>query len=210
MKHIVLIGDSVFDNAVYVEGGPDVQAQLNAIVPDGWRTTRLAIDGAVVDSVGAQLSLLPADADYLVVSVGGNDALEYLDLITRPAGSVAEVLKTLAGAGERFAASYRTMAEALSATGLPITVCTIYEPPLFEPDVRRLGLAALCVFNDVILRTAFEHGWQVIDLRLVCTEDAHFTEEIEPSEAGGERIASAILAAVTPSSTHRATWVFAG
>ena len=28
MKHIVLLGDSIFDNAAYVAGGPDVVKQL--------------------------------------------------------------------------------------------------------------------------------------------------------------------------------------
>ena len=33
MKHIVLLGDSIFDNAAYVEGGPDVITQLNPFCP---------------------------------------------------------------------------------------------------------------------------------------------------------------------------------
>jgi len=28
MRHVVLLGDSIFDNAAYVHGGPDVVAQL--------------------------------------------------------------------------------------------------------------------------------------------------------------------------------------
>ena len=30
MKHIVLLGDSIFDNAAYVGGGPDVIEQLRS------------------------------------------------------------------------------------------------------------------------------------------------------------------------------------
>jgi hypothetical protein len=36
MGHLVLLGDSVFDNAAYVGGGPDVVAQLRARLPTGW------------------------------------------------------------------------------------------------------------------------------------------------------------------------------
>ena len=32
--HIVLLGDSIFDNASYTAGGPDVVAQLRAVWPD--------------------------------------------------------------------------------------------------------------------------------------------------------------------------------
>src|SRR5919108_1605592 len=38
-----------------------------------------------------QLQQLPADASHLIVSVGGNDALEHLPYQTEPTRSVAEV-----------------------------------------------------------------------------------------------------------------------
>src|SRR2546430_620065 len=75
MTHIVLLGDSVFDNAAYVAGGPDVLAQLRAIVPQGWQASLNARDGAGVRDVYAQLDHIPNDATHLVVSAGGNDAL---------------------------------------------------------------------------------------------------------------------------------------
>ncbi|MGZ8470667.1 MAG: SGNH/GDSL hydrolase family protein, partial [Gemmatirosa sp.] len=33
MRHLVLLGDSIFDNAAYVRGGPDVVAQVRARLP---------------------------------------------------------------------------------------------------------------------------------------------------------------------------------
>jgi AraC-like DNA-binding protein len=39
MIHIVLLGDSIFDNAAYVAGGPDVVRQLRDTLPSGWRAT---------------------------------------------------------------------------------------------------------------------------------------------------------------------------
>jgi hypothetical protein len=47
MRNIVLLGDSVFDNGAYVEGGPDVVDQLRSIVPAGWPCTLSAVDGAL-------------------------------------------------------------------------------------------------------------------------------------------------------------------
>jgi hypothetical protein len=60
MKHVVLLGDSVFDNAAYVGGGPDVVTQLRQRLPPGWRASLLAVDGSVIASIAQQLARLPA------------------------------------------------------------------------------------------------------------------------------------------------------
>ena len=44
----------------------------------------------------------------------------------------------------------------------------------------------------MILRAAFAQGLPVIDLRLVCNEDADYANPIEPSAHGGEKIATVI------------------
>src|SRR4051812_11712792 len=68
VAHIVLLGDSIFDNASYVPGGPAVVEQLRGKLQRGWRASLLAVDGAVCDSVGSQLRRLPEDATHLFVS----------------------------------------------------------------------------------------------------------------------------------------------
>ena len=59
MGHVVLLGDSIFDNAAYVRGGPDVIRQLREALPAGWKATLAAVDGAVIDSVPRQLQAIP-------------------------------------------------------------------------------------------------------------------------------------------------------
>jgi hypothetical protein len=88
MTHIVLLGDSIFDNAAYVAGGPDVVRQLRDILPSGWRATLNARDGAVIADLPRQLQELPADATHLVVSIGGNDALNESGLLERKVASI--------------------------------------------------------------------------------------------------------------------------
>jgi hypothetical protein len=51
---------------------------------------------------------------------------------------------------------------------------------------------ALMMFNDAILRVAFELRLGVIDLRLICVEPSDYANPIEPSGAGGAKIARAI------------------
>lgn len=192
MPHAVLLGDSIFDNAAYVGGGPDVVHQLREDLPPGWRATLAARDGSVTADVERQLQAIPADATHLVVSVGGNDALGYLEILEMPARSVAEVLDLLAGIREEFGDGYRRMLTHVLRTELPLVVCTIYEGALPDPDMQRRAATALTVFNDVILRAALALRLGAIDLRLVCSDVSDYANPIEPSVKGGAKIASAI------------------
>ena len=194
MPHIVLLGDSVFDNAAYVGGAPDVVQQLRTVLPDLWEATLLAVDGHVIADVPRQLGQLPSNATHLVVSVGGNDALRTSGVIERSARSVAEALGLLAEVRERFQAAYGVMLDAVQTTARPTALCTIYDPRYPDSQRRRLTTTALALLNDVITREAFTRGLSLIDLRVLCNEDADFANPIEPSVQGGQKIAGAIVA----------------
>ncbi len=73
-------------------------------------------------------------------------------------------------------------------------VCTVYNPNFDEAAMQRPAEAALSIFNDVIMQEAVRRRVPMIDLRLVCTEPAHYANPIEPSNEGGARIAEAISA----------------
>src|SRR5437867_2483104 len=119
MSHVVLLGDSIFDNASYVPGGPPVIEHLRKTLPVGWQATLLAVDGGVTTDVPAQLARLPADATHLFVSVGGNDALRQGDIMHEPARSVAEVLARLAAIQVGFQRDYRLMLQRVLSYGKP-------------------------------------------------------------------------------------------
>jgi hypothetical protein len=190
--HVVLLGDSVFDNASYVPGGPDVVTHLRAVLPRGWTADLAAVDGAVAGDVRHQLSRISSEANALVVSVGGNDALRREGVLGQPARTVGEGLARLAGEVEWFRQSYQAMLEPVLARGLPTALCTIYDPRFPDPLRRQITVAGLTLFNDVIMREAFKRRLPVIDLRLVCSEDTDFANPIEPSVTGGRKIAGAI------------------
>jgi len=57
--HIILLGDSVFDNLKYVVPEPAVLTQLQELLPGGWTATLRAVDGAVTYDVPGQLRDLP-------------------------------------------------------------------------------------------------------------------------------------------------------
>ena len=190
--HVVLLGDSIFDNAAYTGGAPDVVHQLRRRLPDGWRATLGAVDGGTTESVREQLRRLPPDATHLIVSAGGNDALGHIDFLGAPAGSTAEALLGLSDIAAAFERKYHAMLAEVLAHGLPAAICTIYYPRFPDPDLQKVAVAALAVFNDCIVRAAFAHALPLLDLRFVCKEDGDYADPIEPSAQGGEKIAGAI------------------
>ena len=196
MQHVVLLGDSIFDNAAYVSGGPDVLSHLQGLLQSRAKATLLAVDGAVTTAVARQLARVPADATHLVVSVGGNDALQHTGLLDRRARSSAEVLEWFGEAVDEFERHYRRMLTAVLARRIPTTVCTIYNGCFSDRLFQRIASTMLTMFNDVIIRVAIEHSLAVIDLRFVCVAAEDYANPIEPSSVGGEKIARAIAGLV--------------
>ena len=191
MNHVVLLGDSIFDNASYVPGKPPVIKQLRRQLSSSWQATLLAIDGDVTRGVAAQLTRLPSDATHLIVSTGGNDALSHSHVLDEPAGSVAHVLERFATIREEFRHAYRQMVKSVLQREKLAAVCTIYDA---VPGLDRKSVTALSLFNDIILKEAFYAAIPVIDLRVVCDEPSDYSaiSPIEPSANGGAKIVNAI------------------
>ena len=208
MNHVVLLGDSILDNAAYVGGAPDVVQQVRQRLPHGWRATLGAVDGSTTRDVPGQLRLLPADATHLIVSVGGNDALGSGDFLAAPAGSTAEALLGLADIAEQFERRYNAMLTEVLAYGLPTAICTVYYPRFPDATLQRIGVTGLTVFNDCIIRSAFFHCIPLLDLRFICTEEGDYANPIEPSAQGGEKIARAIVEMVQRGFAGSRTEVF--
>ena len=197
MPHLALLGDSIFDNAAYTRGGPDVVSQVRKILPVEWSASLLAVDGAITWDIVNQVARLPSDSTHLVLSVGGNDVLMEISVLDLPASSTAQAVGYLANAASKFERDYRVAIEACTRAELPLAVCTIYNGCFEDPQYQRIISTALTVFNDAILRVAIEHRLPVIDLRAICASPEDYANPIEPSSAGGEKIAQAIAALVT-------------
>jgi hypothetical protein len=105
---------------------------------------------------------------------------------------MAAALERLDAIGTEFKRNYRAMLASVLDRSLPTGLCTIYDPRFPNFRLQRLAVTALALFNDVILREAAMRGLPVIDLRLVCSEDADYANPIEPSVRGGEKIAATI------------------
>jgi len=195
-KHLVLLGDSIFDNKIYVPEGNSVHEHLIADLSPPDTASLVAVDGAVISSVLRQIERVPSEATHLVLSVGGNDAL-YLQssVMSETSDSVYHSLGKMKAALETFEQEYKEVIGELQRFDLPLVVCMIYDVVPGLDDASRAGLA---IINDIVTRTAFKERLTLIGLRLLCSESDDYSEvsPIEPSHEGGAKIATAILHAV--------------
>jgi hypothetical protein len=192
MGHLVLLGDSTFDNAAYVRPGETVLDSLKVGLPDRWRATLVASDGSMIGDIPRQLERVPADATHLVLSVGGNDLMGEASALGVRVETVGQGMRLLADIRDRFDRDYLGLLDALDTRGLPAAVCTIYNPRFPDATLQREAVAALGLFNDIIIRAAHDRRVPVIELRALCTDDDDFATPIEPSGTGAEKIARAI------------------
>ena len=209
MKHIVLLGDSIFDNSSYVNPGElDVPNQLKSLVGQDYKVTNLAVDGHVTRHIKTQLNHLPSDTTHLFISVGGNDGLGHLSIFNEPIETVGGGLQKMYLIGEKYKKEYSSMIDKVLSHELPTTLCNIYYPRFYSNSfdrvasyfrmgvnvekLQQMAMAAETIFNDIIMFEVFNRKLPLIDLRVLCNDDEDFANPIEPSCIGGLKIARKI------------------
>ena len=196
-RPLILLGDSIFDNGAYVlPGEQDVATQLRGKVDHlDWSVDFRAMDGSMSQDITAQLNIRPIQPPCaFVLSVGGNDALDNIELLEDPAPHpFSVVLQRLYRIREQFRSDYGNALDDILRFAQPLIVCTIYNPRFPEQSLQEAAETAVSVFNDVIYQEARSRDLQVLELRDVCVSDTHYANPVEPSQMGGERITDAIV-----------------
>ena len=193
---IALIGDSVFDNQSYIHTDElDTVGRLREAMPDH-ECVLHAVDGAVTeDVITRQIPSISTDTKVVFVSSGGNDALQYADVLYE--GFAAETLQRLHQAQTDFADVYRRMVVSLKELETSIAVFTIYSGNFPDETVQRGATVAISIFDDVIYRTRNELRVPVTEMRDICSGPAEYANEIEPSSLGSRKIARAMQNHIT-------------
>ena len=207
-RTLVLLGDSILHNDLYTRPEPGTTDHLTQLLRD-WSVRRLAIDGSKMADIKGQLRQLSERPTIAVLSVGGNDAVEHIGILTQSAASSAEVLDQLLRIAEDFAERYEAVARSVAKQAQRVVLCTIYEAPLEPPEYAELARVPLSLLNDRIIRVASRLGLDVLDLRSVCNEPRDFVLQIEPSARGAEKIGRAIARLVADDVTLGSTRIFA-
>lgn len=203
-KRIILLGDSIVDNGAYVRPGePDVAKQLQALLPEH-AVIKRALDGAVcADVLSSQLANLES-TDRIILSAGGNDALQHIDLLEAATATTAkDVLVRLCTIREEFRRTYASLLDRLATTWASVMVLTVYNPCFdghgMDATYQQAAESAVSIFNDVIQQEAHRRSFNVLELRTLFTDQADYANPIEPSAVGGAKLATSMKAWVKAS-----------
>ena len=185
-NNIVLLGDSIFDNATYVwPTRKPLIVYLNEYLYKKSKATLVAQDGAKIVNVYHQIESIPEDTTRIFLSIGGNNLRHYLSFLDENASSVLKVLGSLYDMKIEFETEYSRLLEHLKGIDIPLTVCTIYNCSFEEEERKKAVETALAVFNDAKIRSAYRLSVPYIEMRDVCTESSDYVSNIEPSDRGG-------------------------
>ncbi|CAF2139791.1 unnamed protein product [Rotaria magnacalcarata] len=195
VTHLVLLGDSTIDNKFYVgKGNLPIIDQLKIKAQErGWNATSVAVDGHSISHISSQLTRIPQDATHLFISIGGNDALCYMQRLKESVANVGEGLLLLSDFKREFEKDYSAMLKIVSARKIPATVCTMYNPNFENPEQQRMCETGLCALNDVIITESTKIGIPVIDLKTIFNDPNDYANHIEPDVQGGSKIVENIL-----------------
>jgi lysophospholipase L1-like esterase len=194
MSRIILLGDSIIDNGAYVrKGEPDVTKQLQARLPRRTVIMR-AVDGAVAANVLASQVNGLESSDHVILSVGGNDALQHKDILENAGLNAGDVLLRFWTIREEFRKTYTALLDRLAATKAKVMAMTIYNPNFSDYGVefQRMAESGVSTFNDVIQQEALARAFDVLELRSLFTDKADYANPIEPSMIGGAKLANAM------------------
>ena len=191
-QDLVVLGDSVFDNQVYLEHGQNsVKDHFEKkLLPLNFNLDHRAIDGSIIHDVYSQLTVRPIiSPSIFVLSIGGNDALTYANQNELLEMNLFDFYEMR----ENFRTQYAHLLDAILEYTKQLIICTIYNPKFEDPVLQKIAETGLSFFNDVIIEEAMRRKIYVIDLRDVCSDRCAFANPIEPSEHGGDLITSEII-----------------
>ena len=147
-----------------------------------------AADSEDDDEVPTKLEPLE-EYDICVTGSETNQNWEPLQLHAR---QVSPQITGLAELQKKFKSDYRELCIELDKIKLPVVLCTVYTA---IPRLSESLIACISFFNDVIIGTASDFGFPVLDIRKVCTDKDDYSKSspIEPSSKGSKKIAADVM-----------------
>jgi lysophospholipase L1-like esterase len=175
---VILMGDSVLNNANYVPAGKSVYDSLKTKLS---KVINLAKDGATISDLYGQLDKIPVDLNntntYIFISAGGNDILN-----KRTELSSTE-LRRLFDSYIEFLKALRT-----KLGSVKINILNLYLPANPRYQTYKTSIEQ---WNQLIQSSSNKVGemYNVVDLHALLTIPDDFVYDIEPSESASDKIA---------------------
>lgn len=181
-NNIILMGDSIFANDIYVRRGESVGDQLqdkhgNVLV--------VAQDNAVIDDLDYQFSKIPSNFDNaktkVIVSVGGNDLLnQYMMSDVSKTNHVNTIFN-------RYTSNLNNLR---NNSDCEFILSNIYYPR--SPSYERF-YDIIEMWNDKLNKYAKNNGLKILNIDDKVDKKHYFTHDIEPSASGSSVIIDNIL-----------------
>jgi hypothetical protein len=176
--NIILMGDSVLNNSIYVPAGKSVYDILKTKIS---KVLNLAKDGATINDLYEQLDKIPIELNtsdtYIFISVGGNDILSKKTKLTNT--DIKQLFNT-----------YMNFLKALRVklSNVKINIMNLYLPA--NPRYQSYK-SSIDQWNTLINEYSSKIGemYNVVDLNSLLTTPEDFVYDIEPSETASEKIA---------------------
>jgi lysophospholipase L1-like esterase len=175
---VILMGDSVLNNANYVPAGKSVYDSLKSKLS---KVINIAKDGATISDLYGQLDKIPVDLNntntYIFISAGGNDILN-----KRTELSSTEI--------RRLFDSYMEFLKALRTKlgSVKINILNLYLPSNPRYQTYKTSIEQ---WNQLIQSSSNKVGemYNVVDLHALLKIPDDFVYDIEPSESASDKIA---------------------
>ena len=181
-NQIVLLGDSVLNNASYVPKGQSVYDLLVSKSNNSNKVLNLAKDNATIVDLYSQLDKIPLELNnantYVFISAGGNNLLQQQKSNENELQLFSNYMN--------FVKSLRTR-----LNGVKINILNLYLPanPRYESYAKVVD-----TWNELLKTNSFKIGeiYNVLDIHALLQSPEDFVYDIEPSAVGGEKIANLI------------------
>lgn len=172
---IVLIGDSILNNNMYVPIGESVADNIKLL--HGNNVIIGAKDGATISTCYQQLNINIDNSEnyYLFISIGGNDILNNND-------------KNLDNLKKKYIELIDFIRNKYSKT--KINLLNLYFPADEKYDKYKKNIIE---WNEMISSLCEKYKYNLLRLDNLLTNTSDFTRGIEPSVIGSEKIAKLII-----------------
>lgn len=205
-EHIILLGDSILDNANYVkfntisdlcvtEQFQDTIAKKNL----EYKVSNLAIDGYTTDDIldNKIINKIPKNATYILLSIGGNDGLMSLNELNNPKMLLPwNFINLLLQTKNKFKIKYNTILKNINKLhpNCKIICMTIYYPIFYHSILLQIiSNIGVNIMSNVIINETSKYNIPIIDIRKVFDKWQDYANSIEPGIPGGDKIVNNTL-----------------
>lgn len=184
VENIILLGDSVFKNNLYVSGKNSVEDILHRRIPYLLNNSQ---DGAVIVDLYSQMEKIPVSLNNtntnIFVSTGGNDLINYY-FNKNISNSNLYIIDDM----------FQKYIKFIDSLCVKMDKCNIVLLDIYYPKSKQYieYYPFIKIWNKKLYNLSKLKELEILKISDTMSEEDDFTHHIEPSIKGGNKIATAI------------------